>query len=65
MYSLSEVQWSWCVHIIESPKRGAKPVLQGHEAAGVVYAVGLNVKTLKKGDRVAIEPGAPCNKYVL
>ncbi len=32
----------------------------GHESAGEVVSVHPNVKTLKPGDRVAIEPGIPC-----
>jgi L-iditol 2-dehydrogenase len=34
----------------------------GHESAGVVLAVAPDVKTLKPGDRVAIEPNIICNK---
>lgn len=34
----------------------------GHEAAGVVTKVGESVTHLKKGDRVALEPGIPCHK---
>jgi Threonine dehydrogenase and related Zn-dependent dehydrogenases len=32
----------------------------GHESAGEVIAVHPSVKTLKVGDRVAVEPGIPC-----
>lgn len=34
----------------------------GHEASGTIRAVGSAVKTLKAGDRVAIEPGYPCRR---
>ncbi|ROV93653.1 hypothetical protein VMCG_08038 [Cytospora schulzeri] len=37
----------------------------GHEAAGVVVKCGEDVKTLKPGDRVAVEPGVPCEKCFL
>ncbi|RPD67225.1 xylitol dehydrogenase [Lentinus tigrinus ALCF2SS1-6] len=37
-----------------------KPMVLGHESAGVVCKVGQKVKTLKEGDRVAMEPGATC-----
>ncbi|KAF3420376.1 hypothetical protein E2986_01173 [Frieseomelitta varia] len=32
----------------------------GHESSGVVVKLGKNVKNLKVGDRVAIEPGVSC-----
>ncbi|OXA62607.1 Sorbitol dehydrogenase [Folsomia candida] len=38
------------------------PMIIGHEAAGVVTKCGKNVKHLKPGDRVAIEPGVPCRR---
>jgi D-xylulose reductase len=34
----------------------------GHEASGIVHAVGEAVSTLKPGDHVAIEPGYPCRR---
>ncbi|KAG7300503.1 hypothetical protein JYU34_016134 [Plutella xylostella] len=37
-----------------------EPMVMGHEASGVVAKIGSKVKTLKPGDRVAIEPGVPC-----
>lgn len=37
-----------------------KPMIIGHEAAGVVHQCGKLVKHLKVGDRVAVEPGVPC-----
>ena len=36
-----------------------KPMILGHEASGTVVAVGPEVKHLKVGDRVALEPGIP------
>ena len=36
-----------------------EPMILGHEAAGVVTAVGAKVADLKVGDRVCMEPGIP------
>ena len=36
------------------------PFVLGHEAGGVVVEVGENVKNLKVGDKVALEPGKTC-----
>ncbi|KKC35306.1 hypothetical protein WH87_17130 [Devosia epidermidihirudinis] len=37
-----------------------KPIVLGHEAAGTVTAIGANVRHLKIGDRVTLEPQRPC-----
>lgn len=38
-----------------------KPIVLGHESAGIVVSCGEEVNSLKAGDRVAIEPGVGCN----
>ena len=38
------------------------PFILGHEAAGTVVEIGSEVKNLKVGDRVALEPGKTCGK---
>jgi L-iditol 2-dehydrogenase len=38
------------------------PMVLGHESSGKVIKVGPNVKDLKEGDRVTIEPGVPCRR---
>ncbi len=43
-------------HVVESP------LVLGHEAGGVVTAVGEDVTTLSVGQRVSIEPGVPCRQ---
>jgi Alcohol dehydrogenase GroES-like domain len=51
------------VHYYEYGKIGPfvvnAPMVLGHEAAGVVVEVGEQVKNLRKGDRVCMEPGIP------
>lgn len=39
-----------------------EPMVLGHESAGTVVEVGDAVKGLKRGDRVALEPGYPCRR---
>ncbi|GIY28652.1 sorbitol dehydrogenase [Caerostris darwini] len=38
------------------------PMVLGHESSGTVVKVGDQVKNLKPGDKVCIEPGVPCRK---
>jgi L-iditol 2-dehydrogenase len=37
-----------------------KPIILGHESSGIIAEAGKNVKGLKAGDRVTLEPGIPC-----
>jgi D-xylulose reductase len=37
-----------------------EPMVLGHESSGTIVSVGSEVKSLKPGDHVAIEPGRPC-----
>ncbi|EDW81796.1 uncharacterized protein Dwil_GK12254 [Drosophila willistoni] len=52
------------VHYLQHGRIGpfvlTKPMIIGHEAAGVVAKIGKKVTNVKVGDRVAIEPGVPC-----
>ncbi|XP_051116976.1 sorbitol dehydrogenase-like [Andrographis paniculata] len=52
------------VHFFKELKVGdyivKKPIIPGHECAGIVEEVGADVKHLSPGDRVAIEPSIAC-----
>ena len=37
-----------------------QPLVLGHESAGEVVDIGSSVTTVQRGDRVALEPGVPC-----
>lgn len=39
-----------------------EPLTPGHEASGVVHAVGAGVSRVKPGDRIAINPSRPCGR---
>ena len=41
-----------------------EPMILGHESSGIVLEAGANVKTLKAGDRVCMEPGIPDFKSI-
>jgi L-idonate 5-dehydrogenase len=39
-----------------------EPLTPGHEASGIVAAVGAGVTRLRAGDRIAIDPSRPCGR---
>jgi len=43
-------------HVVDAP------LVLGHEAGGVVAAVGSAVTSLHEGQRVSVEPGVPCRR---
>lgn len=56
------------VHFYEAGKIGdfivRPPFILGHESAGIVVEIGADVKDLKPGDTVALEPSVPCMKCI-
>ena len=47
------------VHGGAGPNQVRAPMVLGHEASGTVVETGSSVTTLKRGDRVCMEPGVP------
>lgn len=39
-----------------------KPIILGHECAGIIADIGEKVTRVAKGDRVAVEPGVTCGR---
>jgi L-idonate 5-dehydrogenase len=54
------------LHYFREGRAGAftirQPLIPGHEASGVVEAVGASVTRVKPGDKVAINPSHPCGR---
>lgn len=50
------------VHIFDGDFIGTYPVIPGHEFSGEVVEIGKSVKTIKVGDKVAVDPGVFCRK---
>lgn len=49
------------IHILPGHYLGAYPVIPGHEFAGIVEAIGPEVRRFAVGDRVAVEPNLSCD----
>jgi L-iditol 2-dehydrogenase len=54
------------VHFYEHGRIGKciadKPIILGHECAGIIVATGHRVSKFQIGDRVAVEPGVTCGR---
>lgn len=54
------------VHYFETGRIGSQvveyPFVLGHECTATVEAVGNSVRNIKAGDRIIVEPAAPCHK---
>ncbi|HJQ35861.1 MAG TPA: Zn-dependent alcohol dehydrogenase [Thermoanaerobaculia bacterium] len=50
------------LHLMHGDWSGALPIVAGHEAAGIVEAIGENVTTVKPGDRVVVSLLRSCGR---
>ncbi|HEY2272597.1 MAG TPA: zinc-dependent alcohol dehydrogenase family protein [Jatrophihabitantaceae bacterium] len=48
------------LHILQGEFAPTLPVVPGHEFAGTVVALGTNVRGIREGDRVAVDPSLFC-----
>jgi 2-desacetyl-2-hydroxyethyl bacteriochlorophyllide A dehydrogenase len=48
------------VHMINGVAPGGFPFIPGHECAGEVVAIGSEVKKIKVGDRITVDPNVGC-----
>lgn len=52
------------VHVLGWPLPGQDPIAMGHEAVGVITALGEGMEGFREGDRVAISCLSPCGRCV-
>ena len=52
------------VHVLGWPLPGGGPIAMGHEAVGVIAALGAGMEGFAEGDRVAISCLSPCGRCV-
>ncbi len=52
------------VHVLGWPLPGAEPIAMGHEAVGVIAALGDGLEGFAEGDRVAVSCLSPCGRCV-
>src|SRR6201995_5755155 len=48
------------LHILQGEFAPALPIVPGHEFAGTVVGLGAGVRSLREGDRVAVDPSLYC-----
>ncbi|QEN08047.1 L-threonine 3-dehydrogenase [Oceanispirochaeta crateris] len=48
------------LHIFKGDYKGTYPIVPGHELSGIVRKAGKKIRTIKVGDRVALEPNISC-----